>query len=117
MHRKEFREVVFYKDYYLNFFKKLNPDVKKKFDWTLLLLTSLERIPEKYLKHITDYKDIYEVRIEFGSNIYRIFCFFDKDQLIILLNSYQKKTQKIPKPELELAIKLRKEYYHEKNKK
>ena len=116
MNGKFVREILYYKDYYLNFFGKLKPDARKKFNWTLQLIINLERVPEKYFKHITDSKDLYEIRIEIGSDIYRIFSFFDKDRLVILLNCYQKKTQKIPKNELELAMRLKKEYFNEKNK-
>ena len=116
MEEKQIREVLYYKHYYLDFIEKQKPAIKKKFNWTLLLIINLNRVPEKYFKHMTDYKNLYEVRIEVGSDIYRIFSFFDKDQLVILLNCYQKKTQKIPKQELELAIKLKKEYFDEKNK-
>ena len=116
MNEKFVREVYYYKRYYLDFFEKLKPIVKEKFNWTLQLIISLERVPDKYFKHITDYKDLYEIRIEIGSDIYRIFSFFDKDRLVILLNCYQKKTQKIPNKELELAMKLKKEYFDEKSK-
>ena len=116
MSEKPVREIFYYKDYYLNFFETLQPEVKKKFNWILQLITILDRIPKKFFKHITDSSDLYEIRIEFGSNIYRVFCFFDKDQLIILLNCYQKKTEKIPLKELQLAEKLKKQYFDEKNK-
>jgi len=59
---------------------------------------------------------IYEIRVEVGSNIYRVFSFFDKGQLVILLNGFQKKSQKTSKNEIELAEKLKKEYFYEKDK-
>lgn len=110
------REIYYYKDYYLKFFNKLNPDVQRKFDWTMKLISRIDRIPEKFFKHITDSNDLYEIRIEFGSDIYRVFSFFDKGRLIILLNCYQKKTQKIPRKELEMAEKLKRQYFDEKSK-
>jgi len=113
---KPIREIFYYKDYYLNFFKTLTPDVQRKFNWTIQLISRIDRIPEKFFKHITDSNDLYEIRIELGSDIYRVFSFFDKGRLIILLNCYQKKTQKIPKKELELAEKLKKQYLDEKSK-
>ena len=57
---------------------------------------------------------IFEIRVEVGSDIYRVFSFFDKGQLIILVNGFQKKTQKTPKKEIELAEKLKKQYFDEK---
>lgn len=57
---------------------------------------------------------IFEIRIEYESNIYRVLCFFDKGNLVILINSFQKKTQKIPPKEITLAEKLKKQYFIDK---
>jgi len=73
------RDIFYYKDYYLEFFKTLKPEVRKKFNWTLQLISTIERVPEKHFKHVTNSKGIYEIRVEVGSDIYRVFCFFDKD--------------------------------------
>ena len=59
---------------------------------------------------------LYEVRVEYGSNIYRIFCCFDKGKLVVLFNGFQKKTQKTPKNELDKALTLKNEYFQQKNK-
>ena len=59
---------------------------------------------------------LYEIRVSSGNNIFRIFCFFDKGQLVILLNGFQKKTQKTPKSEIERAEKLKTKYYEDKQK-
>ncbi len=116
MEEKFIRDIFYYRDYYLDFYKTLKPEVKKKFNWTLQLIALIERIPEKYFKHITGSTGIYEIRVEVGSDIYRIFSFFDKGQLIVLVNGFQKKTQKTPKSEIELAEKLKKQYFDEKDK-
>jgi len=58
---------------------------------------------------------LYELRVEVGTNIYRILTFFDKGNLVVLGNAFQKKTQKTPKNEIEKALKIREEYYYEKN--
>ena len=110
------REIFYFENYYLDFFEKLKPEVKKKFNRTLQLIATIERVPEKYFKHITDSTGIYEVRVEFGSDIYRVLSFFDKGNLVILLNGFQKKTQKVLKKEIELAEKLKKKYFYEKGK-
>jgi len=71
-------------------------------------------VPEKYFKHLTGSSGLYEIRVEVGSDIYRVFSFFDKGKLIILVNGFQKKTQKTPKSELELAEKIKQKYFDEK---
>lgn len=116
MGEKFIRNIFYYKGYYLDFFDKLKPEVKNKFNWTLQVIATLDRIPVKYFKHITGSTGLFEVRIEVGSDIYRVFSFFDKGQLIVLVNGFQKKTQKTPKNEIELAEKLKKQYFHEKDK-
>ena len=76
-----------------------------------------QHIPEKYFKHIEGTKGLYEIRIEVGSNIYRIFSFFDKSNLVVLGNAFQKKTQKTPKQEIEKALKIMEEYNNGNNSK
>ncbi len=114
---KHFREIFYYKDYYLDFFKILKPDVQKKINWTLQLIATIDRVPKKYFDHITNSTGIFEIRVEVGTDIYRVFSFFDKGNLIILINGFQKKIQKTPKSEIELAEKLKKQYFDEKAKK
>jgi phage-related protein len=111
MNHNFIREVIYYEDYYLDFFNAQKEDVKKKFNWTLQLISTQDRIPEKFFKHITGSAGIFEVRVEVGSNIFRVFSFFDKGNIIILTNGFQKKTQKTPKAEIKLAEKLKKEYF------
>lgn len=117
MNERFIRKIFYYKNYYLDFFSSLKPEVKKKFNWTLLLIATVDRVPEKYFKHMTGTTGIYEIRVKVGSNIYRVFSFFDKDQLVILVNGFQKKSQKTIRREIELAEKLRKEYFNEKERK
>lgn len=111
------REIFYYENHYLDFFGSLKPEVQRKFNWTLQLIATVERIPEKYFRHITGSAGIYEIRVEVGSNIYRVFCFFDKGQLVILVNGFQKKTQKTPKNEIALAEKLKQQYFDEQDEK
>lgn len=113
MDNRFIREIFYYEDHYLKFFESLKPEVKKKFNWTLQLIATIDRVPEKYFKHMAGSTGLYEVRVEYGSNIYRVFSFFDKGNLIILVNGFQKKKQKTPKNELELAEKLKKKYFDE----
>jgi phage-related protein len=115
MNEKLVRNIFYYKNYYLDFFETLNSEVKKKFNWTLKLIENVERVPVKYFKHLEDTTGLYEIRVEFGSNIFRVFSFFDKGRLVILINGFQKKSQKTPKSEIEKAEKLKKQYFDEKN--
>jgi phage-related protein len=113
MKSKKFRTVVYFKEYFKDFFKLQTVNVKKKIIWTLELIEDLEKVPETYLKHITGTDGLYEIRISQGSNIYRIFCFLSSGKLVILMNSFQKKTQKIPKNEIQKALKIKEEYEQE----
>jgi phage-related protein len=107
------RVVTFYKDYFVEFFIKQREKVQEKITWTLDLIEQLEKVPETYLKHIENTNGLYEVRVKQGSDIFRIFCFFDKGKLIILANGFQKKTQKTPKKEIDKALKIKEEYENE----
>ncbi|TRX48387.1 type II toxin-antitoxin system RelE/ParE family toxin [Fulvivirga sp. M361] len=98
----------------LKFYNKQTPKIKERINWTIKLIKAVERVPTKYLKNITG-TTLYEMRMISGTNIYRIFCFFDKGKLVVVLNGFQKKTRKTPKNEIKLAEKLQKQYYNEQN--
>ncbi|KHJ37004.1 phage-related protein [Pedobacter glucosidilyticus] len=108
------RSITFYKNYFQDFFIKQNKKVKAKIVWTFELLEDLQRVPETYLKHIENTDGLYEIRVQIGSDIFRIFCFFDEGKLVVLANGFQKKTQKNPKKEIEIALKIKAEYESEK---
>lgn len=112
--RRKRRSILFYKDYFQEFFSKQRSKVRDKIIWTLTLLEELPVIPETYLKHIERTDGLYELRIQQGSDIFRIFCFFDQGQLVVLVNGFQKKSQKTPKKEIEMALKLKQEYESER---
>jgi len=111
---KKFRTAVFYKDYFEQFFVKQNNRVKEKIIWTIRLVEDVEVVPSIYLKSITGTNGIYEIRIQTGSDIFRIFCFFDKENIIVIGNGFQKKTQKTPKNEIIKAIQIKLNYENEK---
>ena len=102
--------IVFYKTYFTDFMAKLPQKVRDKITWTLNLIEDIEKIPETYLKHIEGTNGLYEIRVQLGSDIYRIFSFFDAGNLVIAINGFQKKTPKTPKQEIEKALKIKKEY-------
>ena len=113
---KKVRQVIAYKRYFLDFYEDQNDEVQQKIEWTLNLLRNIDRVPKKYFDHMTGTVGLYEVRVELGSNIFRVFAFFDKGNLIVLGNGFQKKTEKTPKNEIDKALKIKKEYENEKRK-
>jgi phage-related protein len=108
------RKINYYKHHYLEFFNLLNKEVQGKLNRTLILISTLQRVPEKYFKHIRGSDGLYEIRTEVGSNIYRVLCFCDEGHVIIWMNGFQKKTQKTPRREIAMANKLKAHYLHEK---
>jgi len=108
---EKIREVIAYKNYFVDFLTKQPIKVQNKIFKIIEAIETLERIPTTYLKLISGTNGLYEARIQLGTDIWRVFCFFDKGKLVILLNGFQKKTQKTPKNEIEKAIILMKEYY------
>lgn len=108
------REVIAYKDYFEDFLRKQTIKVQDKIFKVLEIIETYERVPNQYLKAITGTNGLYEARIKLASDIWRVFCFFDQGKLVILLNGFQKKSQKTPKKEIEKAEKLMKAYFHEK---
>jgi len=111
------RKITFYKEYFIDFYSKQDKQVQDKIEYVFKLIKQVDRIPKKFFKHLTSTEGLYEIRVEYQSNIYRIFCFFDKGQLVVLLNGFQKKTQKTPTKEIKIAEKLKKEYFNNKTKK
>jgi phage-related protein len=107
------RQVIAYKNYFFDFYEKQPENVQTKIEWTLNLIQVTQYIPEKYFKHLEGTNGLYEIRVEVGRNIYRIFSFFDKGNLVVLGNAFHKKSQKTPKQELEKALKIMEEYQNE----
>ncbi len=109
------REVKFYRKYFLDFYSEQNETVQEKIEFVLDLIRQLEIVPSKFLKKIESSKGLFEIRVKVKSDIFRIFCFFDEGKLVILLNGFQKKSQKLPRKELIKAEKLKNEYFKEKD--
>ncbi len=104
------RTIITYKTYFEDFFVKQKSKVQNKIIWTFNLIEELPRVPETYLKHLENTDGLYEIRVKLGSDIYRIFCFFDEGKIVVLANGFIKKTQKTPKREIEKALKIKAEY-------
>ena len=109
------REVISFKNYFVDFLLSQPTKVQNKIFKIIEAIETLERVPSNYLKQIVGTVGLYEARIQLGSNIWRVFCFFDGDQLVVLMNGFQKKTQKTPKNEIQKALKIMADYYEQKS--
>ena len=109
------REVVFYKHYFKEFYVAQPVKVRRKIAQVLVWIQTVERLPVSILKSIEGVRGLYEIRIEFGGDIFRVFCCFDKDSLVLLFNGFQKKTRKTPKLEIDRATRLMNDYFNDKH--
>ena len=115
--KKEYvRQVVVFEEHFKEFRKTLDRETLKKLYQVLTLIMTVKVVPVKFLKAIEGRTGLFEIRIEHGRNIYRVFCCFDEDNLVILFNGFQKKRQKTPKDQLDKAEALMKKYFELKTK-
>ena len=108
--------MVVFENHFKDFKKTLDRNTLKKLYQVFILIMTMRIVPAKFLKAIEGKKGLYEIRIEHDSNIYRVFCCFDEENLIVLLNGFQKKSQRLPTEQIEKADYLMKKYYDQKNK-
>lgn len=106
------RQILYYKNYFIEFFLSLEDGAKKKVAYVLDMIKTQERLNSNFVKSIRD--GIYELRASHNGNIYRVFFIFDEGNIVMLFNGFQKKTQKTPNNEIEKALKLKNEYYASK---
>lgn len=106
------RKIIAFRDYYVDFMKSLSNDEQNKIRKALLMFSVEEKLPFHYIKFIRD--GIYEFRVNYGNNEFRIFFIYDGDTIVMLFNGFKKKTQKTPQNEIEKAIRLKNEYYEQK---
>ena len=95
------RKIVTYGGYFEAFMETLTDKEQEKIQYGLLLLKTQDRLPKKFVKLIRE--GIYELRTEFSSNIFRVFFIFDESRIVVLLNGFQKKTQKTPNTEIRVS--------------
>lgn len=110
------RQIIFYGDHFTKFYLEQPDKVQEKIEFVFKIIRNVQSVPKKFLLHVTGTDGLYEIRIEYESNIYRIFCCFDKGSLVILFNGFQKKSQKTPKKEIDLALRLKDDYFNSKKK-
>ena len=111
------RDIRLFKSYFKDFYVAQSSSVRNKINYVLRLIEIQRVIPAKFFRIIEGTDGIYEIRVEVGGNIYRIFCCLDGNSLVILFHGFQKKTQKTPKGEIEKAKRIMNEYFDNKNKK
>jgi phage-related protein len=116
MSEAKLRTVVFYEHYFSEFYLKQRQRVKDKIVWTLRIIETQRHIPTDYLKHIEGTHGLYEIRVQHGGDVFRIFCFFDEGKLVVLANGFQKKTRKTPAEEIQRAIRIKRDYEQEKER-
>lgn len=109
------RKIIFFENHFIEFYKDQDDKLKAKIQYVLELIKQIDRVPEKFLKHLSGTDGLYEIRVEYQSNMIRIFCCFDGGKLVVLLNRFRKDTQKTPKNELDRALKLMSKYFQQKN--
>ena len=108
------RTISYTKDYFKEFYVAQTDAVRRKINYCINVVKTVDRVPKTILKNMEDADGLYEIRVEVGNNIFRIFCCFDEGSLVILFNGFQKKTQKTPKQHIERAKKIMKEYFNDK---
>ena len=108
------RQIIFHGNHFADFYLEQTEKVQEKIEFVFKVIRNVQNVPKKFLQHLTGTDGLYEIRIEFESNIYRIFCCFDKGNIVILFNGFQKKTQKTSKEEMDLALKLKDDYFNSK---
>jgi len=115
MARREYiRTIVAYKEYFKDFKRTVSQQVIDKFYEIFLYIMTMEVIPSIYFRSVEGVKGLFEIRVEEGGNIYRVFCCLDEGNLVILFNAFQKKSQKTPQSEIEKAKRIMKAYFQEK---
>jgi len=92
------------------FLDSLSGKQAQKVAWTLQLIEDVQPVPTKYFKKLVNTDDIWEVRVQVGNNIFRLLGFMDGENLIILNHAFQKKTQKTPAKEIQIAEARKKNY-------
>lgn len=108
------RKIIFHKQYFLEFYVAQTADVRRKINQVLKFVETQEHIPQKFFRPIETVDGLFEIRVEMTGNIYRIFCCFDKGNLVVLFQGFQKKSQKTPADQIARAERLKQEYFSEK---
>jgi len=110
---KKERQILFFEKHFQQFYLKQTIGVRKKIGYVFSVIKTVDKVPVKFLRHLKD--GLFEIKVEYESNIFRVFCCFDKGNLVVLFNGYQRKTQKADRKEVDKAMKLKQKYFDKKN--
>jgi len=111
---KKLRQIEFFKKYFIEFYLSLPLGVQTKYEYVFVVIKQADQIPKKFFKKIQGYQNLFEIRVEYQSNIYRTFCCLDGNSVVVLFNSFVKKTNKTPSSVLKRAEKIKNDYFNEK---
>ena len=106
------RRILTYGKYFKEFYASLTEKQKDKIVYALMLLKKEHVLSKKFIKHLRE--ELFELRVECESNIFRVFFIFDEGNIVVLFNGFQKKSQKTPRKEINKALKLKEAYYEDK---
>lgn len=110
-----YRSIVTYKSYFYDFIVSQSKDVARKYNDVFRYICTQQRIPIKFFRSLKGTDGLYEIKVEMNGNIYRTFCCLDEGRIVVLFNSFQKKTQKTPPAEIDKAQAIMKEYFESKH--
>ncbi len=108
------RTILLYENWFIDWYHVQDKKVQEKIDWVLEMVKIVPVIPQQYFRHLENTDGLYEIRVAYENNVYRIFCFFDAGNLVILINAFHKKTQKTPRREMIRATRLKQQYFEDK---
>ena len=94
-----------------NYLESLSNKQVEKVFFVLDLIEKIDIVPRKFFKKLEATDDVWEVRVQHGNNIFRLFGFFDGNDLVVLNHAFTKKTQKVPKKEIKIAEQRKKDYF------
>ncbi len=115
------REIFFYRTQngkcpVEEFLNSLSTKQVEKAFFVLDLVENLNIVPRRFFKKLESTNDIWEVRVQYGGNIFRLLGFFDGAELVVLNHAFTKKTQKTPKKEIKIAEQRKKDYLSSRRK-
>lgn len=92
------------------FLDALSGKQAQKVVWVLRLVEELESVPAQYFKKLGGTEDLWEIRAQHGGDTFRMLGFFESPAVLVLTSGFAKKSEKIPRREINVAETRRREY-------